>query len=176
MYLQVEFLQSQAPRAIRKLRRMPAFDRTKEPIKEQSPADSKTSDSLKKPRTVHIDVYCTGTEMESNASSDSSEESKSASTPQTVFENEKMKVSLLVIFSWYLLNDFVLKVTHKKADSGALPFYLRRNIPANINVTQKTPLVKSFETNTSLEKDESDDDNASTAYPSKLSSYSNMGT
>lgn len=66
----------------------------------------------------------------------------------------------------------MLKVTHKKADSSALPFYLRRNI----NVTQKPPLVKSFETNTSVEKDESDDDNASTAYPSKLSSYSNMGT
>lgn len=157
---------------------MPAFDRTKPPIKEQSPADSKTSDSLKKPRTVHIDVYCTGTEMESNASSDSSEESKSASTPQTVFENEKMKVSLVVMYSsWYvLLKGFVFKVTHKKADSSALPFYLRRNLPAHVNVPPKTPLVKSFETNTSLEKDDSDEDNVSTAYPSKLSSYSNIGT
>lgn len=60
--------------------------------------DSKISgDSLKKPRTVHIDVYCTGTEMESSDSSDSSEEgSKTASTAQTVFENQKMRVSAFV--------------------------------------------------------------------------------
>lgn len=68
------------------------------------------------------------------------------------------------------------KVTHKKADSSALPFYLRHNFPPHVNEAPKTPLVKSFETNTSLEKDESDDDNTSTAYPSKLSSYSNIGT
>lgn len=75
-----------------KLRQRPAAA-LKEMVKEQSPADSKSSDPLKKPRTVHIDVYCTGTEMESNASSDTSDEgSKSASTPQTVFENDKMRV------------------------------------------------------------------------------------
>ncbi|XP_066250544.1 uncharacterized protein [Euwallacea similis] len=135
-----------------KLHRMPAFDAgVKEPPKESSPADS-----LKKPRTVHIDVYCTGTEMESNASSDSSDEeggSKSASTPQTVFENEKMRV------------------THKKGQIRDLPFYLRRSY-GQVNEASK---IKSFESNTSADKEDSDEDNASTAYPSKLSSYSNIG-
>lgn len=141
-----------------KLRRHPAFDHSREASKEKSPADSKASDSQKKPRTVHIDVYCTGTELESDASgegSDDGTESKTASTPQTVFENEKMRV------------------THKKADEKDLPFYLKNRLVKNSETNQS--LKKSFETATSMEQDESDDDAASTAYPSKLSSYSTIG-
>ncbi|KAH1008541.1 hypothetical protein HUJ05_009087 [Dendroctonus ponderosae] len=134
-----------------KLRRSP-----KENVKEQSPADSKSSDPLKKPRTVHIDVYCTGTEMESNASSESSDEgSKSASTPQTVFENDKMRV------------------THRKADERDLPFYLKK--AADFHQEVPFSMGRPLETHTSMEKEESDDENSSTAYPSKLSSYSNIG-
>lgn len=104
-------------------------------------SDSKSSDNSKKPRTVHIDVYCTGTEMDSDTSSSS--ENESNSTPQTVFESNKVRV------------------THKRAESTELPF--------NLTKTNEMPA------NTSLEKDESDDDdNASTAYPSKLSSYSTI--
>ncbi|XP_053966353.1 uncharacterized protein LOC128868367 [Anastrepha ludens] len=79
---------------------------------------SSSSEPLKKPRTVHIDVYCTGSEDEeeegegedendhadadaeasasSNASNDDDEDAskhhdlESTSTPQTVFDNEQL--------------------------------------------------------------------------------------
>lgn len=48
----------------------------------------------RKPRTVHIDVYCTGSEdADASGSSDGSEEvSDSWSSPQTVFESDKLRV------------------------------------------------------------------------------------
>lgn len=106
-----------------------------------SSTDSKLSDPSKKPRTVHIDVYCTGTEMES----DSSSESETASTPQTVFESEKVRI------------------THKRADETQLPFSVRKS--------RSRSKEKKVETK---RMEESDDDGASTAYPSKLSSYSTI--
>lgn len=113
------------------------------------PKDRKGSsvDSTKKPRTVHIDVYCTGTDLEadSDSTSSSSEESRTASTPQTVFESEQVCV------------------THKKADNNSVPFTLR----------QKLLQAESKSENTSMEKES--DDETSTGYPSKVSSYSNMG-
>ncbi|XP_024219477.1 uncharacterized protein [Halyomorpha halys] len=63
-----------------------------------------SSDGKKTPRTVHIDVYCTGSE--SNGSSSSDEET--ASTPQTVFESGKVKV------------------IHSRANSDTLPHALQR--------------------------------------------------
>lgn len=113
------------------------------------PKDQKgsSSDSAKKPRTIHIDVYCTDTDIEadSDSSTSSSEGTKSASTPQTVFESEKMCV------------------THKKADLNSVPFTLR----------QKLLQAESKSENTSIEKES--DDETSVGYPSKVSSYSNMG-
>lgn len=114
------------------------------------PKDHKgsSSDSTKKPRTIHIDVYCTGTDMEadSDSSSTNSDETKSASTPQTVFESEK------------------ICVTHKKATQEVVPFTLRQKL---------LQVADSKSENTSLEKES--DDETSTGYPSKVSSYSNMG-
>ncbi|RZC39389.1 HR1 domain containing protein [Asbolus verrucosus] len=113
-----------------------------------SPTDSKLSDASKKPRTVHIDVYCTGTEMESDASNSStdSSENETASTPQTVFESEKVRI------------------THQRADETQLPFNVRKSRSRS---KEKKPEVKQME--------ESDnDDGTSTAYPSKLSSYSTI--
>lgn len=112
-------------------------------------SDSKSSDNSKKPRTVHIDVYCTGTEIDSDSSSSS--ENESNSTPQTVFESQKVRI------------------THKRAEESQLPF----------NIKKSTSQTKNIPQNTSLEKDESDDDDddddgTSTAYPSKLSSYSTI--
>lgn len=137
-----------------KLSRSPILpDLSSAPVEQQksSSTETKPSDSSsKKPRTIHIDVYCTGTDLEAEeTSSDSdSEQSKSASTPQTVFESKKMCV------------------THKKADNTLVPYTLR----------QKILQGDKFNTSTSLDKDESDvDDDDSTAYPSKLSSYSNLG-
>lgn len=65
-------------------------------------------------------------------------------------------------------------MTHRKADEREVPFYLR-NTNVQKNVQSRLPQITSFETNTSVEKDESDDENASIAYPSKMSSYSNLG-
>uniref|UniRef100_A0A1Y1KJ67 Uncharacterized protein n=1 Tax=Photinus pyralis TaxID=7054 RepID=A0A1Y1KJ67_PHOPY len=76
------------------------------PTNTMSP-ESKTGEQ-KKPRTVHIDVYCTGTEQESE---DSDHESKSASSPQTVFESEK------------------LLITHSRSTSNDLPNKLKEPPP-----------------------------------------------
>lgn len=120
--------------------RSPSFKGT--PPKIATKTGSGSEDSSKKPRTIHIDVYCTGTEIEtdSSSSSESDSRSKSVSTPQTVFESKNMCV------------------THKKADDKKLPYRLSKT------------------NSTSVEKEDSDDnESASTGYPSKMSSYSTIG-
>lgn len=95
----------------------------------------------KKPRTVHIDVYCTGTEQESSSASSSSSddlannyEIEQVSSPQTVYESSDVRIS------------------HVRADSKALP--------------------QRIAVETSATNQEDNDDQTSTAYPSRLSSYS----
>lgn len=102
----------------------------------------------KKPRTVHIDVYCTGTELESDSSSSDSSDSddETASTPQTVYESQKMRIM------------------HKRANTTELPLIMREK-KANL---MKTLVQQSTETKNGSDND----DNASTAYPSQLSSFS----
>ncbi|XP_018576926.1 uncharacterized protein LOC108915390, partial [Anoplophora glabripennis] len=103
-----------------------------------------TSDSSKKSRTIHIDVYCTDTDMElSETSSDSWE---STSTPQTVFESRNVCV------------------THERASDSGLPFKLKRR-------SRKKPsnLTKYVEMD-----DSDNDDVSSTSYPSKIDSYSTI--
>ncbi|KAI4471262.1 hypothetical protein MML48_1g10246 [Holotrichia oblita] len=112
--------------------------------KSSSP-DSKASD--KKPRTVHIDVYCTGTELESSSSSCSDSENKTTSSPQTVFESEKFRL------------------THKRAFDKDVPYHIRKS-QSNDSTSNVHNLRKKFE------KDESDDDEESTPYPSQMSSFS----
>lgn len=102
----------------------------------------------KKPRTVHIDVYCTGTELESDSSSADSSDSdeETASTPQTVFESQKMRIM------------------HKRANTTELPLIMRE---------KKTNLMKTLVQQSADAKNGSDnEDDASTAYPSQLSSFS----
>nr|CAI5862932.1 unnamed protein product [Callosobruchus analis] len=114
--------------------------------KKASSGSDKFSDPTK-PRTIHIDVYCTGTEMESDSSSSSSSEtsrSKTASTPQTVYENKN------------------LSIIHKKADDDSIPHLLRKRIEADRT------------NNNSLDKVDSDVDDTSTAYPTR-SSFSSLG-
>lgn len=111
-----------------------------------SNSDTKSTDPTKKPRTVHIDVYCTGTEIESDTSSSSSDsENKTGSSPQTVFESGKVLI------------------THKRADDDSLPQRLQNSLNTN------------DEGNNFEIKDESDiDDGISTAYPSQMSSFSQI--
>lgn len=114
--------------------------------KKDSAGDSKSSDQSKKPRTVHIDVYCTGTELDSDSSSSSTTDNETASTPQTVFESQKMKI------------------THKRANTTQLPITMKE---------QSLLLPKVLQTQAAEEKDDSDpDDGTSTAYPSQMSSFS----
>ncbi|XP_019893736.1 uncharacterized protein LOC105262075 isoform X2 [Musca domestica] len=75
------------------------------------------TDGQKKPRTVHIDVYCTGSEDEDHADAESSSESddnrrhdqESNSTFQTVLDNEQMRLR------------------HQRMSGGALPRRLATN-------------------------------------------------
>ncbi|XP_054290363.1 uncharacterized protein LOC129005486 [Macrosteles quadrilineatus] len=69
----------------RKLSRSPARLRGKSPLMNKQ---NSTSDGKKKqPRTVHIDVYCTGSEASSSECEELSESSR-----QTVFESEDVRV------------------------------------------------------------------------------------
>ncbi|XP_022916560.1 uncharacterized protein [Onthophagus taurus] len=115
-------------------------------LSKTSTPDSKSSE--KKPRTVHIDVYCTGTELESSSSCSDSETNKTTSSPQTVFESEKFRL------------------THKRVDND-LPFTLRKN-------ESKDSKISTDSLKKSAGKEESDNDGDSTAYPSQRSSYSNI--
>lgn len=116
------------------------------PLQKKDDSTDKSSDqNQKKPRTVHIDVYCTGTEQESSSSDSSDSDDETASTPQTVFESQKMKL------------------THKRANTTELPLIMRE---------KKTNLMKTL-TQQLKAKNESEDD-ASTAYPSQVSSFSAM--
>lgn len=78
--------------------------------------------------------------MESEASSDS--DNMTTSSPQTVFESGKVRV------------------THKRAEDAELPYHLKKEEPPK-------EIEKKIE-----EKGESDVDDTSTAYPSQMSSYS----
>lgn len=94
---------------------------------------------------MHIDVYCTGTELDSDSSSSSDSDEATASTPQTVYESQKMKI------------------THKRANTTELPRIMRE---------KDAPLTKALPKLTAEAKNDSDDDDASTAYPSQFSSFS----
>lgn len=65
-------------------------------------SEGNSSTDSRKPRTVHIDVYCTGSDIDdeenieepSDKSTNSeNEDSMTASSPQTVFESEQVRVS-----------------------------------------------------------------------------------
>ncbi|XP_017775643.1 PREDICTED: dentin sialophosphoprotein [Nicrophorus vespilloides] len=77
--------------------------------------NTSNSSGDKKPRTVHIDVYCTGTEIDSDSTTSTSDsDDKTASSPQTVFESGK------------------LKITHKRTEDD-LPYHLKKNFSGKSN-------------------------------------------
>ncbi|VEN54825.1 unnamed protein product [Callosobruchus maculatus] len=137
-----------AKRVLPRLCKSPSLKDIPSPSKDKKPTSgSDKSNDPSKQRTIHIDVYCTGTEMESDSSSSSSSEtsrSKTASTPQTVYENKN------------------LSIIHKKADDDSIPHLLRKRIEADRT------------NNNSLDKVDSDLDDTSTAYPTR-SSFSSLG-
>uniref|UniRef100_A0A905QX39 Uncharacterized protein n=1 Tax=Rhodnius prolixus TaxID=13249 RepID=A0A905QX39_RHOPR len=102
----------------RPLVRSPARVKARSPTANKSTASS--SDSKKQPRTVHIDVYCTGSD-ESSGSTSSEEET--TSTPQTVFESTKARI------------------VHTRANSDSLPHALmkqKRRVLSNSTIDGST--------------------------------------
>ncbi|BET00438.1 protein kinase c [Nesidiocoris tenuis] len=89
-------------RKYRPYRRSPGRTRVSEAANKST---ASSSDGKKNPRTVHIDVYCTGSE---SSDSSSSSDCDTNSTPQTVFESDQMKV------------------VHARAHSDSLPHAILR--------------------------------------------------
>ncbi|XP_014482443.1 PREDICTED: mucin-19 isoform X2 [Dinoponera quadriceps] len=62
------------------------------PLADSEKSDSSTrEDSKRKSRTVHIDVYCTGSDDDLSVTDTSSDDERS--TPMTVFENEDVRIT-----------------------------------------------------------------------------------
>lgn len=129
------------------------------PEDKQQQQDSSSTSDKKKSRTVHIDVYCTGTDEdnlnESTAGDTQSEDERS--TPKTVFENDSVAV------------------THTKAPQGFLPrgftddkAFLRNKASESFrHPVMKMPSLASS-------KGYESDDVLSSLYPSQFSSYSRI--
>lgn len=122
-------------------------------------SDSSTkenSSSKRKSRTVHIDVYCTGSD--DDASTDTTSENE-RSTPMTVFENEDVKV------------------THTQATNN-LPrgfqdanAFLKRSAERRCASFRNTPMrMPSLASSKGYDSDEV----LSSLYPSRFSSYSGI--
>ncbi|XP_053970763.1 dentin sialophosphoprotein [Hylaeus volcanicus] len=129
------------------------------PSAESDKSDSSTKDDSgkRKSRTVHIDVYCTGTEDDDEDNTDSSTENE-CDTPLTVFENPD------------------LRVTHTEAPVDALPrgflddkAFLKRATERRCDSFKHPPLRMPSLTSS---KGYDSDDVLSSLYPSPFSSYS----
>lgn len=119
----------------------------------------------RKPRTVHIDVYCTGSEdADASGSSEESQVSESWSSPQTVFESEK------------------LRVVHTRIGKNKLPAgYLRRQQRQEnaAGVTSRHSESFKYEAAHAGEEQQAvrgydSDDGLSSHYPSQMSSCSTL--
>lgn len=123
----------------------------------ERPSESSTKDdsSKRKSRTVHIDVYCTGSD--DNESTNTSTDSE-PDTPMTVFESEDVKV------------------THTQATKDDLPrgyqdekAFLKRNAERRCESFRHAPMrMPSLASSKGYESD----DVMSSLYPSQFSSYS----
>nr|KAF7398264.1 hypothetical protein H0235_016272 [Vespula pensylvanica] len=122
---------------------------------EKSYSSAIDESTKRKSRTVHIDVYCTGSDDE--CSTDSSEEERST-TAMTVFENEDVKV------------------THSQAEDNDLPrgfkdnkAFLARTAERRCESFKNAPMrMPSLASSKGYESD----DLLSSLYPSQFSSYS----
>ncbi|RLU17578.1 hypothetical protein DMN91_009814 [Ooceraea biroi] len=129
------------------------------------PVDSEKSDSTKddsskrKSRTVHIDVYCTGSDDDASTDTSSDDDDDERSTPRTVFENEDVRV------------------THTQA-AGNLPrgfqdanAFLKRSAERRCASFRNAPMrLPSLASSKGYDSDEV----LSSLYPSRFSSYSGI--
>ncbi|XP_078042900.1 uncharacterized protein LOC144473152 [Augochlora pura] len=121
---------------------------------EKSDSSAKDDSSRRKSRTVHIDVYCTGTEDDDNSETSDNDRD----TPSTVFENPDVRVTHTQVPSTVLPRGFqddkafLKRATERKCDSF-------RHAP------MRMPSIASS-------KGYDSDDMFSSLYPSQFSSYS----
>lgn len=141
----------------KRLSRSPARLRGKSPLLQRKKSqasqcsDSRCSslepdDNLRKPRTVHIDVYCTGSDASVSSEADTTEES----SPQTVYESEQYRV------------------IHTKVGKERLPKALLRSFRKCESFKQSRCKVEN------PNKGYDSDDGLSSPYPSKLTSYDSL--
>ncbi|XP_076649459.1 uncharacterized protein LOC143357107 [Halictus rubicundus] len=121
---------------------------------ERSDSSAKDDSARRKSRTVHIDVYCTGTEDDEN--SDTSDNERD--TPSTVFENPDVRV------------------THTQAPDTVLPrgfqddkAFLKRATERRCDSFKHAPMRMP---SIASSKGYDSDDMLSSLYPSQFSSYS----
>lgn len=119
-------------------------------------SDSSKDDSVKrKSRTVHIDVYCTGTDDDEN--SDTSTENE-RDTPSTVFENPDVRVTHTHVSDAVLPRGF-------QDDKAFLTRASERKCDSFKHAPLRMPSIASS-------KGYDSDDMLSSLYPSQFSSYS----
>lgn len=153
----------------KKISHSPARLRGKSPLLQGKQADSRTSSpdvesNTRKARTVHIDVYCTGSEdadASDSTDTDTAEEGESWSSPQTVFESDN------------------LRVVHTQASKNQLPQALQRP-QVSRKKNNSSQRSESFKYESSLAREPpvqsgfDSDDGLSSQYPSKESSYTTL--
>lgn len=117
-----------------------------------------------KPRTVHIDVYCTGSEdADASGSSDDSEEiSDSQSSPQTVFESDKLRVVHARIGKDRLPAGYLHKQQQQQRQGNAAGVASRRSESFKYEVadiSKEQEVARGYDS----------DDGLSSLYPSQMS-------
>ncbi|XP_076760328.1 uncharacterized protein LOC143428934 [Xylocopa sonorina] len=122
---------------------------------EKSDSSAKDDSAKRKSRTVHIDVYCTGSDDDEN--SDTSSEN-ARGTPMTVFENPDVKVTHTQVASDILPRGF-------QDDKAFLKRATERRCDSFKHAPMRMPSIASS-------KGYDSDDVLSSLYPSQFSSYS----
>lgn len=127
------------------------------PSAESEKSDSSTKDdsAKRKSRTVHIDVYCTGSDDDENVDTSSENECE---TPMTVFENPDVKVTHTQVASNVLPRGF-------QDDKAFLKRATERRCDSFKHAPMRMPSIASS-------KGYDSDDVFSSLYPSQFSSYS----
>ncbi|XP_076170924.1 uncharacterized protein LOC143148460 [Ptiloglossa arizonensis] len=123
---------------------------------EKSDTSTTKDDGKRKSRTVHIDVYCTGTEEDDDDENTSSE--NECDTPLTVFENPDVKVTHTQILGDVLPRGF-------QDDKAFLTRATERRCDSFKHAPMRMPSLTSS-------KGYDSDDVLSSLYPSQFSSYS----
>ncbi|XP_076286125.1 uncharacterized protein LOC143211900 [Lasioglossum baleicum] len=121
---------------------------------ERSDSSTRDDSARRKSRTVHIDVYCTGTEDDEN--SDTSDNERD--TPSTVFENPDVRVTHRQVPDTVLPRGF-------QDDKAFLKRATERRCDSFKHAPMRMPSIASS-------KGYDSDDMLSSLYPSQFSSYS----